>query len=246
MTETELAQIETELALRLPVDYRNVMLHYPFPRLSRPDQGEMPDNMLYLIDSNRDIRKEHCYGSRWRDQFFAFGFTSAGDALVLDTALPTSPVFRLDRNEPVITKETETLSEWVNQRIEWYVKFDPRMAQQKYDLLTSIIEEAGFSVSKASPMGGWDRVCPASKKRTEGGYTGISFWVTKLSAEWYLGTWGGFVYRIQNQNDVAPFCVSWLQCAANGTSSDFDDIIKKKFGLVAVTDEEFDAAIKAN
>jgi hypothetical protein len=245
MTEAELAQIETDLSLRLPVDYRNVMLHYPFPPLSWPDQAEMPDAMLHLVESNRDIRKEQYYGSHWKDQFFAFGFTSAGDAFVLDTALPSSPVFRLDRHEPEITKETETLAEWVNLRIEWYVNFDPEKAQQKYNSLTKSIEEAGFFASKVNPMGGWDRICPASKERPGGGYTGNSFWVTKLSAGWYLGTWGGFVYRIQNQDDIARCCVSWLQRAANGTRSDFDDIIKKEFGLAAVTGDDFDAAIKA-
>jgi len=36
-----------------------------------------------------------------------------------------------------------------------------------------------------------------------------------------------------------------LQRAANGTRSDFDDTIKKEFGLAAVTGDDFDAAIKA-
>jgi hypothetical protein len=94
-------------------------------------------------------------------------------------------------------------------------------------------------------MGGWDRICPASNERPGGGYTGNSFWVTKLSTGWYLGTWGGFVYRIQNQGDIARCCVSWLQRAPNGTRSDFDETIKKEFGLVAVAAADFDAVIKA-
>ena len=143
MTEAELAQIETDLSLRLPVDYRNIMLHYPFPPLSWPDEAEMPDAMLHLIESNRDIRKEQYYGSHWKDQFFAFGFTSAGDAFVLDTALPSSPVFRLDRHEPEITKETETLAEWVNLRIEWYVNFDPERRNKSTTPSQKVLKKLG-------------------------------------------------------------------------------------------------------
>jgi hypothetical protein len=56
---------------------------------------------------------------------------------------------------------------------------------------------------------------------------------------WYLGTWGGWVYYLPDENRLADLCIAWLSRVPDGTRSDFDERLKAEFGLVAVSDESF-------
>ena len=90
-------------------------------------------------------------------------------------------------------------------------------------------------------MGDWDRVTVCSERRASGGYTGNSFWLTRLSGGWYVGTWGGMLYRIPDENSVAELCIEWLSQEGHRAKADFDVEFKSRFGLVETPDEEFDA-----
>jgi hypothetical protein len=70
--------------------------------------------------------------------------------------------------------------------------------------------------------------------------TGNSFWVSRLGGGWYLGAWGGRIYRLTDEGRLAELCIAWLSRAPDGTRFDFDDRLKLEFGLVPVSEETFE------
>jgi hypothetical protein len=108
-----------------------------------------------------------------------------------------------------------------------------------YDSLAAAVTAAGCFTTGFEDHGSWHRTCVASK-RCPGGVTGNSFWVSRLPSGWYLGTWGPHLYRLPDESRLAELCVSWLTRVPNGTRPDFDEQLKKEFGLVPVPEEVFD------
>jgi len=242
MTDAELTQIESALDIHLPCYYREVMLNFPFTDQSWPDP-EIINSAHYLIKNNCEIRTEASFGPQWKHQHFAFGHTNGGDTFALDTSLEQSPVILVDWDTNEFKNDAVTLADWIELRIKWYVNFDRVVERQKYESLIAAIESAGFFVAPIEPMGGWDRVCPVQKKRAGGGYSGISFWVSKLRSGWYLGTWG-LIYRIHDQTRIVDCCIDRLRRAPEDGSFDFDTHSKNEYGLTCVSDEAFDNEIK--
>ena len=111
----------------------------------------------------------------------------------------------------------------------------------KYESLDAELRRAGFFTNGVEPMGDWDRTTACSKQLPGAiGYSGNSFWVTRLSSGWYVGTWGGLLYRLPDASRVASFCIEWLGRQPETVLTDFDDDIKREFSLVPVTEDEFD------
>ena len=108
-----------------------------------------------------------------------------------------------------------------------------------YDELVAAVTAAGFFTTGFEDRGSWHRTCVASKQ-CPGGVTGNSFWVSRLPSGWYLGTWGPHLYRLPDESRLAELCVSWLSRVPSGTRPDFDERLKKAFGLVLVPEEVFD------
>src|SRR5262249_25451783 len=108
-----------------------------------------------------------------------------------------------------------------------------------YDELAAAVTAAGFFTTGFENHGSWHRTCVASKQ-CSGGITGNSFWVSRLPSGWYLGTWGPHLYRLPHDSRLAELCVSWLGRVRKRAGPDFDERLKKEFGLVPVPDEVFD------
>jgi hypothetical protein len=116
---------------------------------------------------------------------------------------------------------------------------------EQYESLAKAIQNAGFFTGGVENKGTWDRICINSKRRPNGlGCTGNSFWVSRLSSGWYLGTWGGCLYRLPNESRLAELCIRWLTRVPDGTRPDFDEALKRQFDLMPVSEEEFEAAIR--
>jgi len=114
-----------------------------------------------------------------------------------------------------------------------------------YEPLAASIRAAGFFTSGIEPQEGFERTVVASKCLVPGkALGGNSFWVTNLSGQWYLGTWGCRLYRLPDAGRIAQFCIEWLTRRPSGTSVDFDEEFKPVFGLVPLDDEEFDRAVE--
>ena len=113
-----------------------------------------------------------------------------------------------------------------------------RLKQTKYDEFIAEIHHGGFFTGGIEEKdGSWDRVTVASYSGN-GWIGGKSFWVTNHFGVWYLGTWGGTVYRMPDSDRVATFCVAWLRNRKT-LGSDFSPEFKTTFGLIEVPDEEF-------
>lgn len=110
-----------------------------------------------------------------------------------------------------------------------------------YETLAREIADAGFLTNGVEDYGTWDRTCVCSKRRTDGGLTGNSFWVSRRPGGWYLGVWGGSIYRMPDEGRLAELCIAWLSREPNRARADFDDRLKLEFGLVMVSRETFDA-----
>lgn len=110
-----------------------------------------------------------------------------------------------------------------------------------YSLITAEIRNKGFHVTDVERMGDWSRVTICSKRRAGSGYSGNSFWLTYLSGEWHLGTWGGLLYRLPDKKRIVELCVEWLSSEPEKTAPDCDEELKNRFELIDISDEEFDA-----
>jgi hypothetical protein len=114
------------------------------------------------------------------------------------------------------------------------------MNSDVYDDLASAVTAAGFFTTGFEDHGTWHRTCIGSKRLPNGDITGNSFWVSRLPNGWCLGTWGPHLYRLPDESRIAELCIGWLSRVPNGTRPDFDEVVKREFGLVPVTNEEFD------
>jgi hypothetical protein len=120
------------------------------------------------------------------------------------------------------------------------------MFQDTYDRFAKVVSDAGFYTNGLENMGSWQRTSVCAKRRPGGGYTGNSFWVTQLDNAWYLGTWGGEVYRLPEPERISELCVTWLTREPDETRADFDESLKTDFHLQSVSDEDFDHVTGAN
>jgi hypothetical protein len=120
------------------------------------------------------------------------------------------------------------------------------MSSEMYEELRKAIAGVGFFTTGSQYMGSWQRICPCSKRNEKGQLTGNSFWVSWLAQRWYLGSWSGNVYILRDNDRIAELCISWLTRKPDRTEWDFDDELKDRFGLIPVTDEEFDGATKTS
>ena len=80
-----------------------------------------------------------------------------------------------------------------------------------YKALAQAVADAGFFTNGVEDHGTWHRTCICSECRSDGRLTGNSFWVSRRPSGWYLGTWGGSIYRLPDEGRIADLCISWLR-----------------------------------
>lgn len=116
------------------------------------------------------------------------------------------------------------------------------MTTERYDELLAELGAAGLHAHGVEVHDSWHRVCVASQRLPNGGLTGNSFWLSCLSTGWHLGTWGGSIYRLPDANQIVALCIRWLSRNPAKTLPDFDEHLRHEFGLLAISDEEFERA----
>jgi hypothetical protein len=90
--------------------------------------------------------------------------------------------------------------------------------------------------------GGGDRVVCAGLRRQGGGYTGNSFWLAERNGNWFVGTWGGLLYRISGSSRASQLAIAWLKRNSAEIDSDIPSEVKSQFNLIAADDDQLDAA----
>ena len=113
MTVEDLEQIEQELGITLPHDYRELMLTYPFAPDSFANDCDLPNDPRRLIDTNCDLRRDGFFGMEWPNHYFSMGGDGSGNEHFIDLRRNPSPVFLADHEGSLFTEAAPDLSAWV-------------------------------------------------------------------------------------------------------------------------------------
>lgn len=121
MTETELAQIESELGIVLPSEYRQFMLPFPIPAFAGNTESELWDDANALIELNLELRKGESLTRPWPTHTFAIGRDDGGSVSAFDLRTSGSTVYWADRGhleDEGNRGSGELFKEWVSEVIE--------------------------------------------------------------------------------------------------------------------------------
>lgn len=110
--------------------------------------------------------------------------------------------------------------------------------RHEYAPIISAVQAAGFFVTE-NPLDSGDRIVCCGMRREAGGYTGNSFWFAERDGRWFLGAWGGKLYRVPDANTASIIATAWLAQNYTETVADVPDEIKSQFQLVEADDSEF-------
>ncbi len=120
MTAEDLARIEAELGVRLPADYRALMLAYPFPPDSFTAEFCIPNNATHLIEINRDrVTASLPRYNEERDDppasYFEIGGDGGEERYLVDLAQPESPVYVYDLESAELRQAAPGLQAFIAQ-----------------------------------------------------------------------------------------------------------------------------------
>ena len=97
MTEDDVAQIELAVSVRLPLSYRNILVHYPeFPTCDGDPDFRPQDCGLYASKSElmtANVNDGHYMREIFPPSFFVIGESGCGDYFAIDTLHPDAPVY---------------------------------------------------------------------------------------------------------------------------------------------------------
>ena len=120
MTEADLTRIEAELEVRLPGEYRNLMVPFPIPAFAGNVDTELWDDAEKLIELNRELRAGNGLTRPWPEYLFALGRDGSGCANAIDLRDAASPIWWADRChlDPNSGQNAPLLADWVKQYLE--------------------------------------------------------------------------------------------------------------------------------
>lgn len=117
MTSDQLDQVEQELGIRLPGDYRALVLTYPIGLGTSGPAYELLDDPAQLIAINRRLRDEGFRGMPWPAHFFSFGGDGGGNEYYLDLRKEPSPVHLADHAGSLYAEQWPSLEAWLAERL---------------------------------------------------------------------------------------------------------------------------------
>jgi hypothetical protein len=111
----------------------------------------------------------------------------------------------------------------------------------EYLPVVSAVEAAGYYVT-SMPLDSGDRIVCAGQRYHDGaGFHGNSFWLAERNGKWFLGAWGGGLYRLLDMAAASEIAIGWLRLNSSRTDSDVPDELKLQYDLSVAADDEFDA-----
>ena len=125
MTDSDLNRIETELGIRLPFAYRQLVC--PYPIATYVGNGEVLamslwDSASELIQLNLELRQGYLCGLPWPHHYFALGRDGTGSAELIDLNDVECRVIRADKCNIQSTEgareNSPCLKEWADQYLE--------------------------------------------------------------------------------------------------------------------------------
>ena len=113
MREGDLARLERELAIRLPRQYRECMVAYPFSRISWAGDLATPDDVDLLLDLNRE-KRELPPTLTPRDVFF-IGSDGKGVDYFISLSDPACGVTAYDTGTHKVSALAKSFDDWLSQ-----------------------------------------------------------------------------------------------------------------------------------
>jgi hypothetical protein len=130
VTADDLDRVERELGIRLPGDYRALVLAYPTELGSSGPDYELLDAPEQLIAINRRLREQGFFGLPWPAHYFSFGGDGSGNEYYLDLHKAPSPVYFADHEGSVYQEQWPSLQAWLTERLreqaEWEIEEQER------------------------------------------------------------------------------------------------------------------------
>ena len=125
MSENDFLRIERELNLRLPKDYRELMLNYPFSKDSLSADDLLPNDPEVLITHNQvsDLHSLMAMSSNPSvplGNYFSIGSDSSEESYWIDVTSPKSPVYKFALECCDLTIKAANLEEYVKQC--WHIE----------------------------------------------------------------------------------------------------------------------------
>jgi hypothetical protein len=103
MEAIDIQKIEKILKIKLPQDYKNILLNYP-PEIAEAGELQFSNDAEWLIGQNEFVREDpaNFFGKKaWPGEYFVIGEDGNGNCYYLDLSQkPPSTVFLLSHDEP--------------------------------------------------------------------------------------------------------------------------------------------------
>jgi cell wall assembly regulator SMI1 len=116
MTSDDLDRIERELGIRLPSDYRALVLTYPAGLGASGPDYELLDDASQLIALNRLFREQGFFDLPWPPHFYSFGGDGNGNEYYLDLRKEPSAVYFADHEGSLYSEQWPSLEAWLTER----------------------------------------------------------------------------------------------------------------------------------
>ena len=123
MVSDDLDRIERELGIRLPGEYRALVLTYPLGLGPQGPDYELLDDPAEIIAVNRRLREHGFFGMPWPAHFFSFGGDGSGNEYYLDLRREPSPVYFADHEGSLYSEQWPLLGAWLAERIAEQAEF---------------------------------------------------------------------------------------------------------------------------
>jgi len=120
----DLDRIERELGIRLPGEYRALVLTYPLGLGPSGPDYELLDDAGEIIAVNRRLREDGFFGMPWPAHFFSFGGDGSGNEYYLDLRKEPSPVYFADHEGTLYSEQWPSLDAWLAERIREQADFE--------------------------------------------------------------------------------------------------------------------------
>ena len=117
MVSDDLDRIERELGIRLPGEYRALVLTYPLGLGPSGPDYELLDDAGGIVAVNRRLREQGFFGMPWPAHFFCFGGDGSGNEYYLDLRKEPSPVYFADHEGSLYEEQWPSLDAWLAERL---------------------------------------------------------------------------------------------------------------------------------
>jgi hypothetical protein len=130
MVSEDLDRIERELGIRLPGEYRALILTYPMALGASGPDYELLDDPAELVAVNRRFREQGFFGLPWPAHFFCFGGDGSGNEYYLDLRKDPSPVYFADHEGTLYSEQWPSLDAWLAERLREQAEWEAEARQR--------------------------------------------------------------------------------------------------------------------